>query len=167
MRLSEPFLYVGPDGTEWPVPAGTVTDGASIPQVFWSVIGGPFEGAYRNAAVIHDFYCQTRIRPCKIVHLMFHEAILASGVDSRRAWLMYEAVDVFGPKWSDPKVDPECQVVTEKYDFTKCALNSNPPPVSYPTITSTELLKFAKQMKSQADQEDLDKIRAAANNIKP
>src|SRR5690242_3570669 len=54
MRLIEPFEYIGPDGRRWPVPAGTVVDGASIPQAFWSIIGGPFEGAYRPASVIHD-----------------------------------------------------------------------------------------------------------------
>src|SRR4051812_36581695 len=47
MRLLEPFEYVEPSGRRWPVPSGVVVDGASIPQVFWSVIGGPFEGLYR------------------------------------------------------------------------------------------------------------------------
>lgn len=35
------------------VPAGFNTDGASIPQVFWNIIG-PF-GPYFASAIIHDF----------------------------------------------------------------------------------------------------------------
>lgn len=54
MRLEEPFEYVGPDRRRWPVPKGTIVDGASIPRPLWSVIGGPFEAKYRNASVVHD-----------------------------------------------------------------------------------------------------------------
>jgi hypothetical protein len=43
MRLEEPFEYVDAGGRRWPVPKGISVDGASIPQVFWSIIGGPFE----------------------------------------------------------------------------------------------------------------------------
>jgi hypothetical protein len=54
MKLVEPFRYIDPTGLSWDAPIGAVVDGASIPQVAWSVIGGPFEGKYRNASVIHD-----------------------------------------------------------------------------------------------------------------
>lgn len=36
------------------VKKGFVTDGASIPRIFWSIIGGPFEGPLLFAAVVHD-----------------------------------------------------------------------------------------------------------------
>ena len=36
------------------IPQGFITDGASIPKPFWSVIGGPL-GRYAPAAVVHDF----------------------------------------------------------------------------------------------------------------
>jgi Protein of unknown function (DUF1353) len=42
------------------VPAGAIVGGASIPQVFWSIIGGPFEDKYREASVIHDYYCEQK-----------------------------------------------------------------------------------------------------------
>ena len=38
---------------------GRVVDGASIPSVFWSIIGAPYTGKYRDASVIHDYYCET------------------------------------------------------------------------------------------------------------
>src|SRR4051812_42589631 len=47
-KLLAPLSYVRPDGSEWPVPAGAWLDGASIPRPFWSLMGGPFEGTYRN-----------------------------------------------------------------------------------------------------------------------
>src|SRR4051812_13535146 len=48
VELIERYEYVDSNGRSWPVPAGTVVDGASIPQPFWSIIGGPFEGLYRG-----------------------------------------------------------------------------------------------------------------------
>ena len=101
----------------WPVPPGTVVDGASIPDIFWSVIGGPFEGVYRGPSVVHDFYCGSRIRPCPDVHRVFYDAMLTAGVSKKRAWLMYQAVFRFGPQWKDPKIDPKCQIIDSDYDF--------------------------------------------------
>jgi hypothetical protein len=54
MRVLEEVVYADPSGHWWTVPAGFVTDGASIPQEFWSLIGSPFTGLYRVAAVFHD-----------------------------------------------------------------------------------------------------------------
>ncbi len=36
------------------VPAGIITDGASIPRFLWRVVGPPMSGLYRRAAVVHD-----------------------------------------------------------------------------------------------------------------
>src|SRR6266436_814094 len=77
MRLLVPFGYVDPGGASWDVPPGAVTDGASIPRVFWS-IAGPFEGKYRDAAVVHDYYCVTQSRSWRDTHLMFYRAMRAS-----------------------------------------------------------------------------------------
>ena len=50
--------YLGTKGSnQWVyIPAGYLTDGASVPQIFWSVI--PRWGAYGQAAVVHDFLCE-------------------------------------------------------------------------------------------------------------
>ncbi len=47
MQLVDDFHYVDPQDKRWTAPAGSVINGASIPSVFWSVIGGPFEGRFR------------------------------------------------------------------------------------------------------------------------
>ncbi len=99
MRLLAPFSYYDPKGLEWMAPAGSVVDGASIPQFAWSFIGGPFEGKYRNASVIHDVACDQKSRPWESVHETFYWAMLASEVERWRAKTMYAAVYHFGPRW--------------------------------------------------------------------
>lgn len=100
-----PITYFGPEGMEWPVPTGAVCDGASIPQAFWTIIGGPFEGKYRNASIVHDRYCVTKSRPWRVTHLMFWQAMRCSGVGAARAAVMYYAVRRFGPRWPDPGLE--------------------------------------------------------------
>lgn len=99
MTLLEDFSYVDPDGLEWKAPNGLVTDGASIPQAAWSIIGGPFEGPYRLAAVVHDAACDRKDRSWESVHEMFYRAMLTAHVDETKAKIMYAAVYHFGPRW--------------------------------------------------------------------
>jgi len=99
MKLKKRYKFTGPDGVQWPVPKGAVTDGASIPRIFWPIVGGPFEGKYRNAAVVHDYYCSQRVRQAQAVHKMFYDAMIASDVKMRDAKILYFAVRLGGPKW--------------------------------------------------------------------
>jgi Protein of unknown function (DUF1353) len=159
MQLTEPFEYIGPGGRKWPVPKGIKVDGASIPSAFWSIIGGPFEGRYREPSVVHDFYCDVRTRKFEDVHQAFYDAMLCAGVGPKRAWLMYEAVLRFGPHWADPKVDPRCETVDENYDFARCARNFAVPEIEWPKAGKTELLRFVEEAQGQADPKDLAKLR--------
>ena len=100
MVLTQPFVYVDPEGVRWEAPLDSVIDGASIPQFAWSIIGGPFEGKYRAASVIHDVACVNRSRPWATVHRAFYTAMLASGAARAQAKVMYAAVYHFGPRWA-------------------------------------------------------------------
>jgi hypothetical protein len=100
MRLLDDFSYVDTKGATWAAPKGSVVDGASIPQVLWSVVGSPYTGEYRNASVVHDVACIKREKPWQDVHRMFYEACRAGGVGEQKAKLMYSAVYHFGPKWT-------------------------------------------------------------------
>ena len=100
MRLLDDFSYVDAKGITWPAPKGSVVDGASIPQVLWSVVGSPYTGEYRSASVVHDVACAKRDRPWEDVHRMFYEACRAGGLAEEKAKLMYAAVYHFGPRWS-------------------------------------------------------------------
>ena len=105
MLLMQDFSFIDSSGMTWLAPKGIVVDGASIPRPFWSIIGGPFEGQYRNATVIHDHYCETwktHGRSWQSVHRVFYYAMLAAGVPESKAIAMYIAVRQFGPRWRRP-----------------------------------------------------------------
>ncbi len=105
MRVLEDFGFLEEDGLHWPVPPRSTVDGASIPQALWSLIGGPFEGKYRDASVVHDYYCDVRSADWKSVHRMFYRAMLVSGVSVRRAKVMYTGVYFGGPRWNETVVE--------------------------------------------------------------
>lgn len=105
-QLLQDYSYRDNDGTLWTVPAGTVVDGASIPKRVWSVIGGPWSGRYRNAAVIHDWMCAEQLLNSDFVHKIFYEAMLANGVSAYTAYIMFEAVRRFGPQWEETPFGP-------------------------------------------------------------
>jgi hypothetical protein len=100
MVLLEDFSYIDPKGTKWTAPKGSITDGASIPRPLWSLVGGPFEGQYREAAVIHDYFCETRTAPHQDVHRIFYYATRAAGVSEFYSKVLYSGVVWGGPKWS-------------------------------------------------------------------
>jgi hypothetical protein len=104
-KLLVDFTYKGPGPEElfWLAPKDTITDGASIPRVAWSVIGAPFEGQYRKAAIIHDVACVERTRSWQVTHRAFYTAMRAAGVGETQAKIMYAAVYHFGPRWAEPK----------------------------------------------------------------
>jgi len=102
MVLLEPFAYRDSRDKTWSAPAGAVINGASIPKVFWTLFGSPYVGRYRDAAVIHDYYCAKRIGCWKEAHWMFFDACIAGGVPRWRARLMYWAVYWFGKTWRKP-----------------------------------------------------------------
>lgn len=100
MKILKSIQYTDPSNVVWDVPQNSVVDGASIPQFAWSIIGGPFEGKYRDASVIHDVACNKKDHLWKQVHRAFYTAMLASDVDPIKAKIMYAAVYYFGPRWS-------------------------------------------------------------------
>jgi hypothetical protein len=162
MIVTKAFSFVDGKGTRWTVPTGTETDGASIPRTFWTLIGGPFEGQYRNAALVHDRYCDTRTRRWQDVHQMFYEGMLASGVAQKRAWLMYQAVATFGPRWPEPVVKPECRLPGGGIDYAKCTENSgyDVGDKTYPAADDAKLQKFLDDIASEADPKDIDILKS-------
>ena len=98
-RLLAPFGFKDPHGRVWEVPKGVEVDGASIPRAFWTVIGGPFEGNYLNASVVHDHYCRVRTRTAQDTHRTFYYGMRAMGVSEAQAKKMLWAVTTFGPNW--------------------------------------------------------------------
>jgi hypothetical protein len=119
-KLESDFRFTDPNDLLWSTPAGTEVDGASIPQPFWSFIGGPFEGQYINASVIHDHYCKVKSRTEHDTHRNFYYGMRAAGVSEWKAKFMYWAVATFGPKWKlERRIDlkQSCQGVDGRVLF--------------------------------------------------
>lgn len=99
------FIFTDGRGIVWKAPAGTVTDGASIPQACMSIIGPPLKDEYRGAALVHDAFCgranakgsSYHKASWEDVHQMFYEACIAGGTPEWKAKTMYAAVWLFGP----------------------------------------------------------------------
>lgn len=139
MQLAQPFAYVDSHDIRWTVPSGVKVDGASIPSVFWSLIGSPYTGKYREASVIHDYYCATKSRHWKAVHRVFLDGMLARGVNKTQAELMYLAVYRFGPRWN--------------FDVDACFCKGCP-------ICANPALKHVDDYKPEYNEADFDALRS-------
>ena len=53
VEMEKPFRYISSKGTIT-VPIGFISDGTSVPRMFWSIFS-PFNGEYFEAALIHDY----------------------------------------------------------------------------------------------------------------
>lgn len=100
LKLLEDFVYLDSRGRAWTASKNSVVNGASIPKAFWTITGGPLEGKYRNASIVHDEGCVRMTEPSQNVHLMFYEACRCGGVPEYQAKVLYAAVYHFGPKWT-------------------------------------------------------------------
>jgi hypothetical protein len=80
------------------VPIGFVTDGASIPRLFWGILH-PY-GSYFPAALLHDYLYSPRSDSYKFTRkqadLLFFEAMFNLGVPWHWRHIMYKAVRRFG-----------------------------------------------------------------------
>ena len=101
MRLLSTTVYRDPQGVEWIAGDGDLINGASIPRILWRSVGCPFVGQYRVASVYHDVACHYRDRPHGQVHRMFFDCMVECGVGVARARLMADAVEAFGPRWTE------------------------------------------------------------------
>ena len=89
-----PFRYVG---KKWDVAvkAGWVSDGASVPKIFWNIFP-PVAGRYLEAAILHDALYMSEALPRKECDLLFLEAMEKLGVKAWKRYTMYWAVRAFG-----------------------------------------------------------------------
>ena len=106
MVLLNELRYTDPYGEVWIAPAGSRVNGASIPRAFWTMIGGPFNGKYRKASVLHDVAYEQQSRPWEEVDRMFYNAMRCSGVGALTAKTMYYALRRHGTHWKHRQALP-------------------------------------------------------------
>lgn len=96
-RLLEPFRYRSALlDRVIEVPAGFVYDGASIPRPLWWLIGSPFTGRYRRAALVHDYLYAVHGCSREEADRVFLEAMDEDRVPKWRRWAMYRGVRLGG-----------------------------------------------------------------------
>ena len=77
-------------------------DAASIPQIFWSIIGSPFTGNYTTPAAIHDGLYAGEILDRKVCDDIFLDLMKQYKVSYLRRYAMYWAVRLGGGKvWKE------------------------------------------------------------------
>ncbi|ECG5862942.1 DUF1353 domain-containing protein [Salmonella enterica] len=95
-RVYEPFaFYLSDDSSDViEVPAGFITDLASVPRIFWTLL--PPDGKYAKAAIIHDYLYDNALRTKKEADLIFLDGMTVLGVPRWKRMIMYYAVRLFG-----------------------------------------------------------------------
>lgn len=95
-RVHEPFaFYLSDDNSDViEVPAGFITDLATIPRIFWVLL--PPDGKYAKAAIIHDWMYDNALRTKKEADLIFLDGMAVLGVPKWKRTVMYLAVRLFG-----------------------------------------------------------------------
>lgn len=99
----------------WVAPVRTLTDGASIPQIFVPIVGQPQDPTFVNAAAVHDAYCGIGNEagpvyhsvPWQDVHQMFYDTLVVGGTPVPKAQLMFAAVWLGGPRWYPRQRTPD------------------------------------------------------------
>lgn len=99
-QLEENFIYYTSAGEiffqsiQVKVPNGFITNFASIPRVFWSIL--PPTGSYGKAAVIHDYLYATGKFSRWKADRVFREAMQILKVPNWKIFVIYWAVRLFG-----------------------------------------------------------------------
>ena len=104
--LQKPISWVPNKGQEqFPtvtVPNGFVTDFASIPQIFWSILKP--DGLYAYAAVVHDYLYWTQSTSRDAADTILKLAMEDFNVAGATVTAIYEAVNWFGGRaWDENK----------------------------------------------------------------
>lgn len=92
-RLLEPL-----ETSDFIVPAGFESDGASVPRFFWRVVFPPTDTRALRAAVIHDWLYRHQPKGWTRAQAdaLFRRLLIEDGVPSWRAWLAWAGVRAFG-----------------------------------------------------------------------
>ncbi len=99
MRLVENFSFTEAGGKTWLVPAGSVVDGRSLAPLFVRLSGHPFEGGFRQTAVIYDHAAKQQAQPWQDAQRMFFEGSVTEGILPIEAKVNYLLINATGPRW--------------------------------------------------------------------
>lgn len=90
------YLEAHIDGQVVIVPRKFVTDGASVPPLFWPLVSHPLSPSSLRAAILHDFQYRTQSVSRATADHTFYAALRAEGCAWVRSRAMWLAVRLFG-----------------------------------------------------------------------
>lgn len=99
IRLGELLTFDDQRGSAtWFALPGQDSDGASIPRLFWRLLGHPFHGPFRRAAILHDAYYRLQYAGIsrRAIDLMLYDALLHDGCPKWKAAIIYASVRAGG-----------------------------------------------------------------------
>ena len=156
--LLDDFYFTDPNGLKWNTPKNWEVDGASIPKLAWSFVGGPMSGKYIHASIIHDRYCDTKNRTAHDTHRNFYYGMKANGVSDAKANIMYWAVRTFGPSWKIIKEATSHKIIgPTTYRLTTVTV---PPP----NISEEKMKELFKKVGAQMTPVQLESLSDSIRN---
>lgn len=83
---------------EFAIPKSYCFDGASIPRIFWRVIGAPTDNNFLIAALVHDYMCEHHeliFNDRQLSTKVFNGLLTTSKVGKFKRFLMKNSVDFY------------------------------------------------------------------------
>lgn len=101
-NLKDLDVYIWDENTEqaytFTIPKGYTYDGASIPRLFWRLVGTNTDNTFMIAAICHDWTCEHH--ECVgynryLSTMIFNNLLKVGGVNPFKRWLIKHSVDNF------------------------------------------------------------------------
>ena len=80
------------------IPKGYKWDGATIPKIFWRIIGSKTDSAFLIPSLIHDVLCENHNyveNDRYFADKVFERLLYCAGVSDFKRWLMFNSVETF------------------------------------------------------------------------
>jgi hypothetical protein len=104
-KLQDDFSYED-DYIQVTIKSNFITDGASIPKLFWSIIGNPLENDLLKPAIIHDGLYTLMQKPRLECDKLLREMLLFNGTSKVKSYFIYYVVRLFGSShWKKDTTD--------------------------------------------------------------
>lgn len=88
--------YINDEGYEFKISKGYTWDGASIPRLFWRLIGSKTDNRYLVPSLIHDVLCENHDYVDNnryFADKVFERLLYVSDVNAFSRWIIFHSVD--------------------------------------------------------------------------
>lgn len=88
--------YINSESYEFTIPKGYTWDGASIPRVFWRLVGAKTDNRFLIPSMIHDVLCENHNyvdNDRYFADRVFERLLYVSGVPAFSRWMIFHSVD--------------------------------------------------------------------------